>query len=181
MSQKVFKYIYGPVPSRRLGRSLGLDLAPCKTCSYDCIYCQLGKTTHKTIERSNYVDAAEVLSELKEKLTRGVRCDYISLAGSGEPTLYAPLGELIARIREMEARNRFHVIIGSFKVPSNADDYQREVSTLGFQNPKIVESPNGFRMVSVGAFDTYLRAANEILRINRGKEEPIELWVYEAR
>ena len=101
MSQKVFKYIYGPVPSRRLGRSLGLDLAPFKTCSYDCIYCQLGKTTHKTTERSNYVDAAEVLSELKEKLTRGVRCDYISLAGSGEPTLYAPLGELIARIREM--------------------------------------------------------------------------------
>ncbi|HNS31176.1 MAG TPA: SPOR domain-containing protein [Tenuifilaceae bacterium] len=87
----------------------------------------------------------------------------------------------IARVRDLETRNRFHVIIGSFKVPSNADDYQREVSTFGFQNPKIVESPNGFRMVSVGAFDTYSRAANEILRINRGKEEPIELWVYEAR
>ncbi len=87
----------------------------------------------------------------------------------------------LTRIREMEARNRFHVIIGSFKIPSNADEFQRQVSALGFQNPKIVESPNGFRMVSVGAFDTYSKAANEILRINRTKPEPIELWVYENR
>lgn len=87
----------------------------------------------------------------------------------------------LMRVREMEARNRFHVIIGSFKVPSNADEYQRQVSQFGFQNPKIVESPNGFRMVSVGAFETYSKATNEILRINRSKEEPIELWVYEAK
>lgn len=87
----------------------------------------------------------------------------------------------LARIKEMEARNRFHVIIGSFKVSTNADDYQKQVSTLGFQNPKIVESPNGFRMVSLGSFETYSKATNEILRINRTKEEPIELWVYEAR
>jgi len=87
----------------------------------------------------------------------------------------------LTRIREMEARNRFHVIIGSFKVPSNADDYQKQVVAFGFTSPKIVESPNGFRMVSVGAFDTYSKAANEILRINRTKDEPIELWVYEAR
>jgi len=101
MSRKVFKYIYGPVPSRRLGRSLGLDLVPFKTCSYDCIYCQLGKTTHKTVERRQYVDTAELLAELEEKLAGGVLCDYISFAGSGEPTLYAPLGELITSIREM--------------------------------------------------------------------------------
>lgn len=87
----------------------------------------------------------------------------------------------LARVREMEARNRFHVIIGSFKVSTNADEYQKQVSTLGFQSPLIVESPNGFRMVSIGAFETYSKATNEILRINRAKEEPIELWVYEAR
>lgn len=86
----------------------------------------------------------------------------------------------LMRVREMEARNRFHVIIGSFKVPTNADDYQKQVAQFGFQNPKIVESPNGFRMVSIGAFETYSKATNEILRINRAKEEPIELWVYEA-
>ena len=87
----------------------------------------------------------------------------------------------LARIREMEARNRFHVIIGSFKVSGNADEYQKQVSTLGFQEPRIVESPNGYRMVSIGAFETYSKATNESLRVNRDKEEPIELWVYEAR
>lgn len=86
----------------------------------------------------------------------------------------------LMRIKEMEARNRYHVIIGSFKVPSNADDYQKQIAKLGFQNPKIVESPNGFRMVSVGAFETYSKAANEILRINRSKEEPVDMWVYKA-
>lgn len=54
------------------------------------------------------------------------------------------------------------------------------MAKMGFQNPKIVESPNGFKMVSVGAFETYSKAANEILRINRGKEEPVEMWVYKA-
>ncbi len=96
-----FKYLYGPVPSRRLGRSLGLDLVPFKTCTYDCIYCQLGKTTHKTTERREYVPTAEVLKELREKLASGLKCDYISLAGSGEPTLHAGMGELIAKIKEM--------------------------------------------------------------------------------
>jgi len=85
------------------------------------------------------------------------------------------------RIREMEARNRFHVIIGSFKVPSNADDFHAQVSQWGFQNPKIIESPNNFRMVSVAAYDTYSKAANEILRIQRNQEQPMEMWVYENR
>ena len=86
----------------------------------------------------------------------------------------------LTRVREMEARNRYHVIIGSFKVPNNANEFQKQMAKMGFQNPKIVESPNGFKMVSVGAFETYSKAANEILRINRGKEEPVEMWVYKA-
>ena len=101
MSSKPFQYLYGPVPSRRLGRSLGIDLVPYKTCTYDCIYCQLGKTTTKTIEMRDYVPVEGVLSELKEKLSTGVPCDYISLAGSGEPTLHASINELIAKIKEM--------------------------------------------------------------------------------
>lgn len=101
MPSKPFQYLYGPVPSRRLGRSLGVDLVPYKTCTYDCIYCQLGKTTHKTTARQDYVPAAGVLSELAEKLAAGVACNYITLAGSGEPTLHASLEELICKIREM--------------------------------------------------------------------------------
>ncbi|NLE60946.1 MAG: radical SAM protein, partial [Planctomycetes bacterium] len=62
------RHVFGPVPSRRLGRSLGVDLVPFKTCSYDCIYCQLGRTTSKTVERKPWVDLDVVLDQLKEKL-----------------------------------------------------------------------------------------------------------------
>ncbi len=96
-----FKHIYGPVPSRRLGRSLGIDLVPFKTCTYDCVYCQLGRTTNKTIKRGNYVAVEDVLTELEQKLAAGDTPDYISLAGSGEPTLNSGIGELISKIRNL--------------------------------------------------------------------------------
>jgi len=92
-------YLFGPVPSRRLGRSLGVDVVPFKTCSYDCIYCQLSRTTCKTIERREWVPLDDVVAELKEKLS--TRPDYITLSGSGEPTLFSRMGELIDRIKDM--------------------------------------------------------------------------------
>jgi wyosine [tRNA(Phe)-imidazoG37] synthetase (radical SAM superfamily) len=95
------KYLYGPVPSRRLGRSLGVDIVPFKVCTQDCIYCQLGKTPTKTIERKDYAPVQSVLAELREALAEGVEADFISIAGSGEPTLHARLGELIDGIREI--------------------------------------------------------------------------------
>ncbi len=101
MSSNDFKYLYGPVPSRRLGRSLGIDLVPFKTCTYDCIYCQLGRTTNKTMERRPYVPVKDILSELKIKLAIGGSPDYISIAGSGEPTLHSDIGELIGKIKEI--------------------------------------------------------------------------------
>jgi wyosine [tRNA(Phe)-imidazoG37] synthetase (radical SAM superfamily) len=96
-----YKYIFGPVPSRRLGYSLGVDLVPFKTCSFDCIYCQLGKTTLKTAERKEFVSSAEIVDELKIKLNENIAIDYITLSGSGEPTLYSDLGGLIKEIRKM--------------------------------------------------------------------------------
>ncbi len=92
-------HIFGPVPSRRLGRSLGVDLVPFKTCSYDCIYCQLERTTCKTTERREWVPLDDVVAELKEKLA--LKPDYITLSGSGEPTLFSRLDELIDRIRSL--------------------------------------------------------------------------------
>ena len=62
------KYVFGPVPSRRLGRSLGIDLVPFKTCTYNCIYCQLGRTTNQTLERKAYVSGKLVIKQLQEKL-----------------------------------------------------------------------------------------------------------------
>lgn len=95
------KYVYGPVSSRCLGCSLGLDVVPFKTCTYDCVYCQLGCPTSQTIRRSDYVPVDAVLTELKTKLQLGPRPDYISLAGSGEPTLHARIGDLICGIRRL--------------------------------------------------------------------------------
>lgn len=92
-------HVFGPVPSRRLGRSLGVDLVPFKTCSYDCIYCQLGRTTQRTCERREWVPLAPVLAELEEKLAS--RPDYITLSGSGEPTLHSRAGELIGAIKAL--------------------------------------------------------------------------------
>ena len=93
------EHIFGPVPSRRLGRSLGVDLVPFKTCTYDCIYCQLGRTINKTIQRKEWVPIDNVINQLKGKLKS--KPDYITLSGSGEPTLFLRLEELIARIKSI--------------------------------------------------------------------------------
>jgi wyosine [tRNA(Phe)-imidazoG37] synthetase (radical SAM superfamily) len=95
------KYLYGPVTSRRLGLSLGVDIVPFKVCTLDCIYCQLGKTTEKTTERAEYVPPEAVLAELKERLPRGLQADFITIGGSGEPTLHSRLGELIDGIKKI--------------------------------------------------------------------------------
>ncbi len=97
------KYLYGPVPSRRLGRSLGVDIIPFKTCTLDCIYCQLGRTTCKTIERKEYIPVDDILSELKALLDTGLEADYITIGGSGEPTLHSGLGRLIKGIKKLTA------------------------------------------------------------------------------
>ena len=94
------KYLYGPVPSRRLGMSLGVDIMPFKLCTLDCIYCQLGATTEMTIERKDYIPIEPVLAELKEKLSEGLQADFITMSGSGEPTLHCRLGELIDEIKK---------------------------------------------------------------------------------
>lgn len=97
-------YVYGPVPSRRLGCSLGVDMVPLKTCTYDCIYCQLGRTPVKTIARHSHIPAKRVIEQLESKLS-SLSCppDYITLSGSGEPTLHSKIGWMI---REIKARSK---------------------------------------------------------------------------
>lgn len=96
------KYVFGPVPSRRLGKSLGIDLVPLKTCSFNCIYCQLGRTTNQTIERKAYVPGKKVIEELEEKLSNlSSLPDFITFSGSGEPTLNSEIGELISGIKRL--------------------------------------------------------------------------------
>jgi len=99
------RYIYGPVKSRRLGLSLGVSLTPRKTCNYDCLYCQLGHAEQKVSGRGEYIKAAEVLAELKLWLqnnsleAKGL--DYITLSGSGEPTLNIRIGQIIQEIKKV--------------------------------------------------------------------------------
>jgi wyosine [tRNA(Phe)-imidazoG37] synthetase (radical SAM superfamily) len=93
------RHVYGPVPSRRLGRSLGVDLVPFKTCTYDCLYCQLGRTTRKTLQRREYLPVDALLQDVKAALARDPPADYLCLAGSGEPTLHSRIGEVIHGIK----------------------------------------------------------------------------------
>ncbi|MBN1216950.1 MAG: radical SAM protein [Candidatus Lokiarchaeota archaeon] len=96
------KYVYGPVPSRRLGRSLGVDIVPLKTCNYQCIYCQLGKTTNFTNIRTNYFPKNKLINEIKNAINENKeKFDYITFVGSGEPTLYKDIGELISTTKNL--------------------------------------------------------------------------------
>jgi len=95
------KYVFGPVLSRRLGISLGLDLIPFKTCTLDCIYCECGRTTKKTTERKPYIKASHILDEVKQVLVKAEKLDYITLGGSGEPTLNSEIGTLINEIKKI--------------------------------------------------------------------------------
>ncbi len=97
---KRYQYLYGPVPSRRLGRSVGIDLVPHKICTYDCIYCQIGNTTDKTLLRKEYAPAREILEEVKRFLKEETSSiDHLSLSGSGEPTLHSQIRLVIEGIK----------------------------------------------------------------------------------
>jgi len=99
--KRLTSYTYGPVPSRRLGLSLGVDIVPPKICTLDCVYCQLGRTTSSSTTRGDFVDITAVLAEIEAKLKAGLEANYITLGGSGEPTLNSRLGELIDGIRRL--------------------------------------------------------------------------------
>lgn len=101
------KYIYGPVNSRRLGFSLGISLTPYKLCSFDCVYCQLGRTTEITIDRKEHIDTKEIIEEFKSWLADNSlkikELNYITFSGMGEPTLNNRIGQLILEIRRLTA------------------------------------------------------------------------------
>jgi wyosine [tRNA(Phe)-imidazoG37] synthetase (radical SAM superfamily) len=95
-----FKYIYGPVNSRRFGKSLGIDLLPFKTCNFNCVFCQLGRTKKLVNERREYVPFEEVIKELKIAVNKFLP-DVLTFSGSGEPLLYSRLGEMIREIKKL--------------------------------------------------------------------------------
>jgi wyosine [tRNA(Phe)-imidazoG37] synthetase (radical SAM superfamily) len=95
------EYVYGPVPSRRLGFSLGVDIVPYKACTLDCIYCQLGRTTRKVIKRKPYTPKEEIFKEIGIFLNKLMNIDFITFSGSGEPTLHSEIGALIKGVKKI--------------------------------------------------------------------------------
>jgi wyosine [tRNA(Phe)-imidazoG37] synthetase (radical SAM superfamily) len=93
--------VYGPVPSRRLGFSLGVDILPFKTCTLDCVYCQLGSSSRTTVRRKAFFDPKEVLAHVQGAIASGARIDHITFSGSGEPTLNRSIGGIIRGIKKM--------------------------------------------------------------------------------
>ncbi len=96
---KMRKHLFGPVSSRRLGISLGVDLVPAKTCSMDCVYCEAGHTTCLTMERREYYPTDKIIGELEEFLSRKPKLDYITFSGAGEPTLHSGIGVIVEFIK----------------------------------------------------------------------------------
>lgn len=96
----MYKHLFGPVPSRRLGMSLGIDLIPHKICSLNCVYCECGSTTELTFERKEYVPLDEVFGELRDYFKGHPDPDFFTFSGAGEPTLHVRIGEVIAFLKE---------------------------------------------------------------------------------
>jgi len=186
---KSFRYLYGPVPSRRLGRSLGIDLVPHKICTYDCIYCQIGDTTEKTLARKEYVPVREIIEEVERFLKEGApSVDHLSLSGSGEPTLHSQIRSVIEGIRaitsipvavitngsllcEEEVRQdllRADIVLPSLDAVSS-DVFMRINRPLpGFSVEKVIEGLVEFRKVYKGQIWLEILFCKGI---NDGKEE----------
>ncbi len=92
-------FVYGPVPSRRLGLSLGINVIPSKTCTLDCVYCQCGRTTKKTLERKSFFPAEDIIAAVRTAV-HDSRPDFLTFSGEGEPTLNKDIGRIIRRLKQ---------------------------------------------------------------------------------
>ena len=186
---KSFRYLYGPVPSRRLGRSLGIDLVPHKICTYDCIYCQIGDTTEKTLARKEYVPVREIIEEVERFLKEGApSVDHLSLSGSGEPTLHSQIRSVIEGIKaitsipvavitngsllsEEEVRQdllRADIVLPSLDAVSSDVFMRINRPRPGFSVEKVIEGLVEFRKVYKGQIWLEILFCKGI---NDGKEE----------
>ena len=187
-------YVYGPVASRRLGFSLGVDIIPFKTCTLDCVYCQLGSTGRTTVRRGRWFPPADILAQIKEVLDSGQRVDVITFSGSGEPTLCRDLGALIRAIKKMtrvpvavlttatlltRREVRRDLVAADIVVPS-LDAVPRRVfrrvnrPDAGLDNPKIIDGLVRFRR----EFEGEIRL--EIMLVKGVNDSPADIRALEA-
>lgn len=116
---KNFKYVYGPVPSRRMGLSMGISPIPKGHCNYSCIYCQLGRTKHMTNKRKEYFNYKDLIEEFKLYLNNNINFDVVTIVGEGEPLLYANLGVLIKKLKSLTNKPIAVITNGALLFDSN--------------------------------------------------------------
>jgi len=136
MSKKNYKYIYGPVPSWRLGSSLGIDPLSVKdkVCPFDCVYCQIGKTKCLTDKREVFVKTEDIITEFKN--LSPLEIDYITFSGTGEPTLAKNLGEMIKEIKKIKKQNtKIAVLTNSALL--NDETVREDLSSADFLAAKL--------------------------------------------
>ena len=167
------RHIFGPVLSRRLGRSLGVDLLPFKTCTYSCVYCECGATTSLMTTRSEYFPARNVVAELDQVLSKKPELDYITFAGSGEPTLSLSIGPVITHIKTTypcysvavltngslctRADVRSDLLMADLIIPTLTTAYQHTFECIHRPHPSlridaIIAGMEQFRKMYTGAF-----------------------------
>ncbi|OGD11643.1 MAG: hypothetical protein A2W20_02350 [Candidatus Aminicenantes bacterium RBG_16_66_30] len=140
------RFVYGPVASRRLGFSLGVDIIPFKTCTLDCLYCQLGSTGRTTVRRRSWFPPREILAQVRAALDSGQRIDVITFSGSGEPTLNKDLGRIIRAIKRM---TRIPVAVLTNGTLLTRRDVRRDLAAADIVVPSLDAVPAGlFRRVN---------------------------------
>jgi wyosine [tRNA(Phe)-imidazoG37] synthetase (radical SAM superfamily) len=168
------RHIYGPVPSRRLGFSLGVDIIPFKTCTLDCTYCQLGSTRKTVCRRGSWFPPGEVLAQIKEAVESGQKIDVITFSGSGEPTLNRDIGRIIRAVKKM---TRIPVVVLTNGTLLTRKDVRRDLAAADIVVPSLDAVPgNLFRRVNRpnGALDP-AKIIDGLVRFR--KEFRGELWL----
>jgi len=169
-------YVFGPVPSRRLGQSLGIDTIPLKTCNWNCVYCQLGRSLPLTNERREYIPREEILAEVKSALVshQPGEIDWITFVGSGEPTLHSGIGWLIRQVKSLTEIPVAVITNGSLLYQPEAREElsaaDAVLPTLDAGNAALYQKIN--RPHGEITFERHLQGLVEFRREYRGK-----LWV----
>jgi wyosine [tRNA(Phe)-imidazoG37] synthetase (radical SAM superfamily) len=125
-----YKYIFGPVPSRRMGLSLGVSPIPKGHCNYSCVYCQLGRTTSMTNEIKNFYDSKEIVNEVKDYLRNGFNFDVLTLVGEGEPLLYSNIGDLISELKKITKKPIALITNGALLSDKNIREKIKDIDIL---------------------------------------------------
>ena len=171
-------YVFGPIASRRLGISLGVDLVPSKTCPLDCVYCEAGKTTDLTMERREYVPVDQVLEELDAVLAKHPKLDYVTFSGSGEPTLNSRIGDVVKFVKKNYPEYPIclltnAMLFGDEQLLKDIADVDLVVPSLDGSNAEEFEKIN--RPVKSFSFDRFV---DDLERFTKNTKSKVDLELF---